>query len=82
MKYFRKEFGSSQSTRWYSLHLQTTVFGGVDVVCRWGTVSTSRRGERVETFPDPKEALKRLQHLSRRRMSRGFSEIPQLQYAA
>ena len=82
MKYFRKVPEPLKAAKWYSLHLQTNVFGGFDVICRWGRVDSPRRTERVEPFSTQTEAIQHLERLSVERVQRGFSLIPPLRLAA
>ena len=82
MKYFRKTINASKPPKWYSLHLQYNIFGGFDVICRWGVLNNPRRNERVEPFPTEHEAVKRLELLSLQRISRGFSLISPIKAAA
>ena len=56
--------------RFYSLSLQPTLLGGVDLVRRWGRMGTDGGSVLTQTFPDEaaaQAALDRLAGLKRRR---------------
>jgi len=82
MKYFRKHPEALKAAKWYSLHLQSNLFGGFDVICRWGRVDNPRRTERIEPFSTQHEAITRLESLSVERVRSGFALIPPLSLAA
>lgn len=58
------------------------MFGGCDVVCRWGRVDNPRRTERIEPFATQGEAFRHLEELSMQRLQKGFTRIPPLSMAA
>ncbi len=82
MKYFRKHTETANAAQWYSLHLQSNLFGGFDVICRWGRVDSPRRREQVEPFSSQQEAICRLDTLSAERIRRGFVLVAPLKLAA
>ena len=46
MIYLRSVDQSQNRYRWYTMHLQPCLFGGVDVVRRWGRIGRRGGGER------------------------------------
>lgn len=60
--------------RWYGLHLQDRLDGGVDVIRRWGRlgVRSIRPHQLAEPYPDWTGARGALQELLARRAARGY----------
>ena len=58
--------------RWYSMSLQYTIMGGVDLVCRWGRIGSQGRGI-IYPFSDLQEARKGMARIARRRFGHGYS---------
>ena len=57
----------------YSLALQPTLLGGVDLVRRWGRLGTSGAGSMLtEAYPDEASAQAALEKLAARRRRRGY----------
>lgn len=53
--------------RWYSLHVQPTLFGGVDLIRRWGRLGSSGGSERIDHFADEESATRHIKRIVRRR---------------
>lgn len=66
--------GRSGVARWYGLHLQDRLDGGVDVIRRWGRlgVRSTRPCQLAEPYPDWTRARGALQELLARRAARGY----------
>ena len=45
--------------RWYAMSLHRCLFGGIDLVCRWGRLGQSGGSEKYIHFDDEHHALKR-----------------------
>ena len=59
--------------RFYALALQPTLFGGVDVIRRWGRVGTRGRGQAlVESFADQDAARSALETWTMKKRRRGY----------
>jgi predicted DNA-binding WGR domain protein len=61
--------------RWYALSLEPTLFGGVDLVRRWGRLGTraQRPARRAEHYPDAAAALAGLERALAHRVRRGYA---------
>lgn len=64
---------SRRMWRFYSLTLQPTLLGGVDLVRRWGRLGTSGGSMRTDTFPDEASAQAALEKLAARKRRRGYA---------
>ena len=58
--------------RFYSLTLQPTLLGGVDLVRRWGRLGTQGGSMLTETYPDEASAQAALEKLAARKRRRGY----------
>jgi len=59
--------------RFYSLTLQPTLLGGVDLIRRWGGLGTQGAGSMLtETYPDEASAQAALEKLAARKRRRGY----------
>ena len=58
--------------RFYSLTLQPTLLGGVDLVRRWGRLGTSGGSTLTETYPDEASAQAALEKLAARKRRCGY----------
>jgi predicted DNA-binding WGR domain protein len=56
----------------YSLTLQPTLLGGVDLVRRWGRLGTGGGSMLTETYPDETSAQAALEKLAARQRRRGY----------
>ena len=73
LEFFAKRIDAARNARrWYSVHLQPRLFGGVDVVCAWGRLGYAGGSERWEFFEDAAAAKERVEHLRRLRLKRGY----------
>ena len=59
--------------RFYSLTLQTTLLGGVDLVRRWGWLGANSGSTLTETYPDEASAQAALEKLAARKRRRGYA---------
>jgi predicted DNA-binding WGR domain protein len=59
--------------RFYSLTLQPTLLGGVDLVRRWGRLGTSGGSMLTEAYPDEASAQAALEKLAARKRRRGYA---------
>lgn len=60
--------------RYYSLALQPTLLGGVDLICRWGRTGTKGTGSILtETYPDEASAQAALDRLAVLKRRRGYA---------
>ena len=59
--------------RFYSLTLQPTLLGGVDLIRRWGRVGTTGGSVKTDTFPDEASAQVALDRLAARKRRRGYA---------
>jgi predicted DNA-binding WGR domain protein len=73
LEFFAKRIDATRNARrWYSVHLQPRLFGGVDVVCAWGRLGYAGGSERSEFFEDVAAAKERVEELRRLRIRRGY----------
>jgi predicted DNA-binding WGR domain protein len=59
--------------RFYSLTLQPTLLGGVDLIRRWGRTGTQGGSKLTETYPDEASALTALHRLAALKRRRGYA---------
>ena len=60
--------------RFYSLTLQPTLLGGVDLIRRWGRIGTQGTGSTlIETYPDEASAQAALNRLATLKRRRGYA---------
>jgi predicted DNA-binding WGR domain protein len=65
--------GPGHRARFYALHLQPALWGGVDVVRAWGRLGHRHRPQcLVTSHPDDSSAHVALRDLVRRRLRRGY----------
>lgn len=65
--------GRGRRARWYALHLQPALWGGVDVVHAWGRLGYRKRPRcLVTSHPDETSAGAALRSAVRRRLLRGY----------
>jgi predicted DNA-binding WGR domain protein len=65
--------GPGRRARFYALHLQPALWGGVDVVRAWGRLGHRHRPRSLVTsHPDEGSAHAALRDLVRRRLRRGY----------
>jgi len=64
--------------RWYALSLEPTLFGGVDLVRRWGRLGTAAHhpARVAEHYPDATAARAGLERAHARRRRRGYVPSP------
>ena len=62
--------------RFYSLTLQPTLLGGVDLIRRWGRIGTQGGSVLVETYPDEASAQAALERLAALKRRRGYADPP------
>ena len=59
--------------RYYALAVQPTLFGGVDVIRRWGRIGTQGRGQELaERFADQAAAEAALETWKAKKRRRGY----------
>ena len=58
--------------RFYHIHLQSNFFGGVTVVCSWGTFDSNRGGYKYIFCDNDKEVEDTLNKITKIRTSRGY----------
>lgn len=75
MRYFHRPAQDQKNVRWYTLHLQPDLFGGYDVICRWGRIGRKTVSERLERFASVQHARLRLNSLSAQQIENGFCEV-------
>lgn len=59
--------------RFYSLTLQPTLLGGVDLIRRWGRIGTQGGSTLTETYPDEASAQAALAKLAALKRRRGYA---------
>ena len=64
---------SRRMWRFYSLTLQPTLLGGVDLVRRWGRAGTKGGSTLTQSFPDEASAQAALEKLAARKRRRGYA---------
>ncbi|MGI8712736.1 MAG: WGR domain-containing protein [Solirubrobacteraceae bacterium] len=71
---FQDTYPGRGMARWYGLHLQERLDGGVDVIRRWGRlgVRSTRPRQLAEPYPDWLRAHDALEELLARRAARGY----------
>jgi predicted DNA-binding WGR domain protein len=58
--------------RWYAVHLQQEIWGGVAVVCQWGRIGNTGGCEKVIRCASLGDAQDTMQKILRRRTRRGY----------
>jgi predicted DNA-binding WGR domain protein len=58
--------------RWYAIHLQQELWGGVSLVCQWGRLGQAGGARRVFIFDSMATAQAAAERLLRRRLRRGY----------
>ena len=62
----------SKERRFYSIQLQPNLFGGISVVCSWGSMDSKRGSHKIIFCESEVEAESILQIIKRRRKARGY----------
>ena len=75
MRYFHRPAKEKKNVRWYTLHLQPDLFGGYDLICRWGRIGRKTVSEKLERFTSVQHARMRLNTLSALQIENGFVEV-------
>ena len=70
--YFKSIDPTPNRFRWYTLDLQPDLFGGVNLVCRWGRIGQRGGSVRSEHFADEGAANAALERALERRKTRGY----------
>ncbi len=73
--YFRSIDPSANRFRWYSLEIQPCLFGGVDLIRRWGRIGQHGGAQRADNFPDEQTAAVHVQKAIRRREQRDYVQV-------
>lgn len=63
---------STRQTQWYSIHVQPGLFGGIELMIRWGTMGHQHRSGRREFYENELDAQQRMDSLCRQRRRQGF----------
>lgn len=58
--------------RWYSIHVQPCLFGGVSVVCRWGRIGNVGGAEKVIACDSEAEADATCRKIIFQKQRRGY----------
>lgn len=58
--------------RWYSMHVQMDLFGGSDLVCRWGCLGRAGCRENRQRFVNETQAQEAMQELLQRKLQGGY----------
>ena len=58
--------------RWYTLHAQLDLFGGIWVICRWGRIGQRGGAEQQLPCASVEQARERMRQLEKRRRQRGY----------
>jgi len=66
--FFRK------NERFYHLHEQLNLFGGISLICSWGTFDSHRGGHKIFICNNQDELQKKIQEVCKIRKSRGYEE--------
>ncbi len=61
--------------RWYAMHLQFCLGGGVDLIRRWGRLGEGEGREKVDHFKTEAEALQAIEQLLGRRYDHGYEDV-------
>ena len=61
--------------RWYTLAVQPRLFGGVDVIRRWGRLGNNGGSEMSEAFDTEEQAATRVDAIIRQRLARGYQVV-------
>lgn len=61
--------------RWYSLQLQPRLFGGVDLIRRWGRLGQTGGTERIDHLPDQSTAALHIHRTLRVRERHGYVRV-------
>ena len=63
---------SRNRRRWYTLCLQPTLFGEIDLVCQWGRLGDSGGQRQVTTYPSDAAAALAAESVIARRKLHGY----------
>lgn len=82
--YFTRIECTQNCRRWYTLHVQRTLFGEHELVARWGRLGRAGYQEMREVAADPADAQARLARAAQTRLARGYQlrEVTALPYFA
>lgn len=64
-----------KNSRFYNVQLQANLFGGVSVVCSWGSVNSKRGGHKIIICNNESDVENTLQSIKKRRKARGYKII-------
>jgi len=62
-----------KNERFYHIHLQSNFFGGVTVVCSWGTFDSNRGGYKYIFCDNQYQVDDELKKITKLRISRGYT---------
>ena len=66
--FFRK------NERFYHLHEQQNFFGGISLICSWGTFDSHRGGHKIFICNDQDELKNKMNEMRKIRKYRGYEE--------
>lgn len=64
-----------KDTRFYNVQLQTNLFGGISVVCSWGSTISKRGGHKIIICDNNLDIESTLLIIKKRRKARGYKTI-------
>ncbi len=74
--YLRSVDPDSNRYRWYSMHIQLCIGGGVDLIRQWGRIGKRRPGgEKIDHFETEQEAIEFSQQIIRRREHHNYGMV-------
>ena len=57
---------------WYSMHVQVDLFGGADLVCRWGCLGRAGCRQKHQRFDNESQAQEAMEDLLARHLQGGY----------
>lgn len=63
-----------KNERFYHLYEQMNLFGGISLICSWGTFDSNRGGYKIFIYNDANELKQKINEICKIRKSRGYVE--------
>ncbi len=62
----------SKERRFYNVHLQANLFGGISIICSWGSIDKKGGGHKIIYCDNEADVENTLQAIRKRRRARGY----------
>jgi len=63
-----------KNERFYHLHEQMNLFGGISLICSWGSFDSHRGGHKIFIYDDADKLKEKINEIRKIRKYRGYEE--------